>query len=96
MIEIWVRNEIGSETGHAPKPKLVLMLVLILKYLGRINLSIINPRDTFVNYSTVVTFKQDFDRILYEYLCSFKIVPSRHNCGIVSIFCETITARFLV
>jgi hypothetical protein len=60
------------------------MLVLILKYLRRIKLLIINPQDTFVKYSTVVTFKQDFDRILYEYLCSVRVVPSRHNCGIIS------------
>jgi hypothetical protein len=42
------------------------------------------------------TFKYDFDIILYEYLCSFQIVLSRQNYGIVSIFWETITAGFWV
>jgi hypothetical protein len=41
-------------------------------------------KNQVVKYSTVVTFKQDFDRILYEYLCSVRVVPSRHNCGIIS------------
>jgi hypothetical protein len=33
MIEIRVRNGINKTIGHAAKPKLVLMLVLILRYL---------------------------------------------------------------
>jgi hypothetical protein len=57
MIEIWVPNVISKKTGHVPKPKLIVMLVLILKYLRKINLAIINPEDTSVKYITVVTFK---------------------------------------
>jgi hypothetical protein len=33
MMEIGVRNGINKTIGHAGKPKLVLMLVLILRYL---------------------------------------------------------------
>jgi hypothetical protein len=86
MIDIGVRKRMGKKTGHVLKPKLVLMLVLILKYLGKVNWSIINAQDTSVKYIIVVTLKQDFDIMLYEYLCFFKIVRIRHNYGIVSIF----------